>query len=204
MRKDLKLICCIFDLFAIVLLLSGCFNKNNVSNAPVLGKWENGVYTNKTIDLEVKKPKNWSKYSEETLYSNMGINTDKYKDEKSRKEQLEKLDTLTYLIVSEPNTGNNIAVHSNKIKNENIDSYLNNFRNSFVSSDSIKYEVGESKKEKISGTEYNTIIIKEKIDSINIVRKYFIKEYEDKFVTITISSLTGEDEINKLSKYIIK
>lgn len=209
MKKYLNSFICAVLLVTCLLSLSGCFNKGTkvANNGKYnLGTWKKSTYSNTLLGVKYEMPSGWEKSTADEILLSMNIDAQNTKDEEKIEKELSNRDNVSYLMAREPKTGNNVTIQrvkvSDNIKDEK--NYIESIKTMYKNSTDNKYEVGKDGKTTLAGKKYYTVDVKITMNDIVVMRKHYVRKDGNYFVSIVISSLTGESTLSKIEKNFIK
>lgn len=207
MKKIFKVISYVCLILITLVSFTGCSNvikekisaKNDKNIS--LGKWEDNVYKNDFLNIEYTLPENWSKYSDEEIAEAMDLGKELLNDEQKMSQKLAELTTVTYMMTSDPSTGNNVILMSEKpiLKNMTAENYLNALKTSIEKSENISYEVDQPTSETINGIKYNTLLAKASYSGVELKQKYYVRKQGKYFIGIIATSTTGDEGLNQIA-----
>ena len=204
MKKDLKKLFLLLIVTVLVITLAGCGkSKNNENNEEEIsaGVWNGNVYTNEFLDIKYTIPEGWTYSSKEELADLMNISLDFVSDitnNSEYKKELAKQVTVYYLTASNPNTGDNVQVVSEKtVMDVTEEYYINNLTEQFTKMEAIKYEILDSSSEKLGKYDYKTITIK--ASDYNIYQRVYVRKSGKYIINIIITSTKGLDSLKEMA-----
>lgn len=211
MKKTIKGLLIFLLIASMMFVLTGCGNKDNVEQEDKesstviteqneetnveqqkrpefsMGEWNDNVYTNDFLGLEFNLPEGWGYSSDEEL-------------EETNKQVAEQ-NGVYYVSAMDPTTGNNINIFSEKPSvNITTEEYINQLKTQLSAVEAIAYEIGETSKEEIAGREYDTLEMTATISGIEVTQKYYMYKIDEYFVSMIVTSVTGEDAIDEIMK----
>ena len=211
MKKTIKNMLLIMLAIAMLFLLSGCGKENNdvkeeqSSNEQTkefsMGEWNDNVYTNDFLGLKFNLPEGWVYSSDEEIAEMMNLGTELLNDDQKVAAEVSKLNNAYYIVANDPNTGNSVSIISEKpIMEISTDYYINQLKTQLSSVDSIKYEIGETSKEKVGDIQCDTLTVSASMLNQTITQKYYVYKLDKYFVGIIVTATSGEENINNIIK----
>lgn len=208
MKKAIKNIALMACAVAMLFTLSGCGKEesNKEANKPEeqktqfsMGKWEDNVYTNDFLGLKFKLPEGWKYSSDEEIAEMMNLGSELLNDDQKKALEVSKLNNAYYMVANNPNTGNNVSIISEKPAMEvTTEFYINQLKTQLQNVSSIKYEIGETSKETVSGIECDALTVKASMSGVTMVQKYYVYKVDKYVVGIIATSTSGEQGINEI------
>jgi len=228
MKKNIKALLVLIIIGSILLVLTGCGDKENTkkeepkkvvetkpeivdqtkpeivddkqSKAEIsIGEWNGDVYTNDFLGLRYNLPTGWKYASNEEIAEMMSISTELLNDNQKAAMELGKLTSVYYIYAQDTNTGNNVSVVTEKvIGNITMDDLIDGLKSELLSIETIEYEIGETSTEKIGNIEAKTLTVEVKTSGIELIQKYYFYEVDKYIVDIIVTSVTGEAGINEI------
>lgn len=212
MKKAIKIALMILLISSMVFVLTGCgdqeekttkeksesIKKEEKEQDFSMGEWKNDVYTNDFLGLKFNLPDGWTYLSDKELASQLNNGLELLnEDQKERVEKALETTGVYYLQAQEHATNNNVIVLTEKIP-EGISEeyYLQQVSNQLAVIESVTYNIGEIKEEKISNKEYTTLELE--IEDYGILQKQYIYIKGDYVVGIIITSATGEEVFDEV------
>lgn len=215
MKKTLKNIIVIALISSILFALSGCGKKEenlsednnatqgNEQKTPEfsMGEWKDNVYSNDFLGLKFNLPEGWEYSNDEEIAEMMNIGTELLNDDQKVAAEISKLTSAYYMVANDPNTGNSVTIVSEKPAIEvTTDYYINQLKTQLTSVESINYEIGETSKETVANIECDTLAVTASMSGHEIAQKYYLYKIDKYFVSIIVTSTTGETTINDIIK----
>lgn len=213
MKKIFKRFFIIIVVVSMLFLLIGCGkgkNKDKSINEQMvnkqkkefsMGEWTDNVYTNDFLGLKFKLPEGWIYLNSEQLEKYMNKSYELLNDEQKSQFEKEKLDNNYYIMATDTNTGSNLTIVSEKPSIEiSTETFIKQIKNQLLNLGSIKYQIGKTAKEKIAGREYDTLTVLPNIKGSQIIQKYYIYKMDEYFISLIVTSTTGETTINDIIK----
>lgn len=208
MKKAIKNIALMACVVAMLFTLSGCGKEENDKEADKkeeqktqfsMGKWEDNVYTNDFLGLKFNLPEGWKASSDEEIAKMMNVGKELLNDDQKALTELAEKSGVYYMSVSDPSTGNNIIVLTEKTAVDvNTDYYINQLKTQLTSVSSIKYQIGETSKATVAGREYDTLTASASMYGYTTTQRYYIYKIDKYFVGIIVTSNTGESAIDEM------
>jgi len=212
MKKAIKIALMILLISSMVFVLTGCGDQEEKTTKEKsesikeeekeqdfsMGEWKNDVYTNDFLGLKFNLPDGWTYLSDKELASQFNNGLELLnEDQKERVEKALESTGVYYLQAKEPINNNNVIVFTEKIP-EGISEeyYLQQVSNQLAVVESVTYNIGEIKEEKISNKEYTTLELE--IEDYGILQKHYIYIKGDYVVGIIITSATGEEVFDEV------
>lgn len=166
-----------------------------------MGEWNNNVYTNNFLGLKFSLPQGWTYSSDEEIAEMMNLGIELLNDDQKAAAELSKLTSVYYIAANNPNTGDSVAVMSEKPSMDvTTEFYINQLKSHLSTVESVNYEIGEISKEKVADREYDTIIATTNVSGIKVAQKYYVYKMDEYFVAIIVTSVTGEEGIKDIIK----
>lgn len=204
--KTFKTISKLFIVLFIIFILCGCESKvseklsaKNDKNIS-FGTWNDNTYTNDFLEVSYTLPDGWTKQTDEEILKTMELGSELMNDKGELTKKLADLTSVTYLIATDPLTGNNAILMSEKplIGNVSLDKYVESLKNNLKELESIDYEIGKETKEVINDLKYSTLELTAKYNDVVINQKYFVRKNGKYFISTIITSTTGTDNISNI------
>lgn len=219
MKKAIKIALIIFLITSMLFVLTACGkeeekttndNTTNITNEQPaqeqkvefsMGEWNNNVYTNDFLGLKFNLPEGWTYSSDEEIAEMMNLGIELLNDDQKAAAELSKLTSVYYIAANNPNTGDSVAVMSEKPSMDvTTEFYINQLKSQLSTVESVSYEIGEIAKEQVADREYDTITATTNVSGIKIAQKYYVYKMDEYFVAIIATSVTGEDGIKDIIK----
>lgn len=219
MKKAIKIALIILLIASMLFVLTACGkegekttndNTTNITNEQPaqeqkvefsMGEWNNNVYTNNFLGLKFSLPQGWTYSSDEEIAEMMNLGIELLNDDQKAAAELSKLTSVYYIAANNPNTGDSVAVMSEKPSMDvTTEFYINQLKSHLSTVESVNYEIGEISKEKVADREYDTIIATTNVSGIKVAQKYYVYKMDEYFVAIIVTSVTGEDGIKDIIK----
>lgn len=211
MKKALKNVLVLLIIGSMLFLLTGCGKKEEESKKEEkpaeeqkrefsIGKWEDNVYSNDFLGLKFNLPDDWTRYSDEEIAEIMNIGSDLLEDEQKAASEIAKLNSAYYMMVSNPNTGDSIALMSEKSTMDyTTEFYINQLKSQLTSVSSIKYTVEGTSKEKVGNVECDALTVSATVSGLKTTQRYYVYKIDKYFIAIIATSMTGgETGINEM------
>lgn len=200
MKNKLKSLLCVVLAGVMLITLAGCGKKEEEKkeeeNKTIeLGKWEGDVYTNKDLDLNFTLPAGWKVATDRELAKLMQLGEDILEEEGKYISEVAKLTSVYYLSATEKTTGNNIIIMSEK-STLSLDKYINTVKEQLKTVEQFAYEVQDEGTEKVGTKTFSTMTVRE--TSYGISQKYYIRQEGNVYLTILMTSISGDATFNKL------
>lgn len=206
--KYLRSICKVFIVVLILITFSGCGkeikekvsakNDKNIS----LGSWNENTYENDFLNIKYTLPENWSRYSDEEIAEVMKLGSEYLNDKQKLMQKLSELTTVTYMMSSDPTTGNNVILMSEKIllKDADINYYIDSVKKQLSLVETIKYDVTDEEEVNINGVKYHSVTLSADYGSVKLNQRYYVRKNGKYFISIIATSNTGIDSLNDIVK----
>lgn len=163
-----------------------------------MGEWNDNVYTNDFLDLKFTQPEGWTHYSKEEIAEMMNLGKELLNDDQKASAKLAELTSAYYMVASNPKTGSNISVISDKQTAEvTVEHYINELKTQLSKVESMTYEIGETSKETVAGKKCDTLTTT--VPAYGITQKYYVYKMDKYFVGIIVTS-TGSDSLDDMIK----
>lgn len=222
MKKTIKYLLILLIVGSMILLLTGCGDKENVkkedkekvveqkqeTNAEQekkvefsMGEWNNNVYTNDFLGLKYNMPEGWTYSSDEEIAKMMSIGAEMLNNDQKNLAEIAELNGVYYMVAKHPTKGNNVNIFSEKqLTDITTKDYIEALKTQLLALQSMKYEVEGTSKEKIGNIEVDTLTLNVEASGIKIMQKYYIYKIDKYMVGIIATSLDGETGINEIVK----
>ncbi len=213
MKKILKNILGIVLIISMLFLLAGCGNKDEEDTAKKneetnikqeeqivefsMGEWNDNVYENNFLGIKFNLPEGWKSSTDEEIAEMMNLGVEMLNDDQKAAAELAELTSVTYVVANNPNTGNSVTIMSEKpLMEVTTEYYITQLRTQLSAIESMKYEIGETSKEKIADTEYDVLTVS--VPDYGIMQKYYVHKMDKYIICIIATSVNGETGINEI------
>ncbi len=184
-------------ILCLVVGLVGCGDNQETTNFS-MGSWDENVYTNEFLNVKLTLPEGWEYSSDEEIANMMSVSTEAAFGDKEFLAEVAKLTSVYYVVATDPNTGNNLSIISEKpLVDVTLDYYMENLKTQLSAVDSIRYEMGETAKTTLGTVEYDTLVVT--APDYGMTQKYYVHKEGKYFVGIIITAKSA-DEVLEIEK----
>ena len=222
MKKTIKYLSILLIVGSMILVLTGCGDKENVKKEDEeevveqkqetnveqekkvefsMGEWNGNVYTNDFLGLKYNLPEGWTYSSEEEIAKMMNVGTELLNDDQKVAAEIAELSGVYYMVAQNPTKGNNVNIFSEKqLTDVTTKDYIEALKTQLLALQSMDYEVVGTSKEKIGNIESDTLTLNVEASGVKIMQKYYIYKIDKYMIGIIATSLDGETGINEIVK----
>lgn len=222
MKKTIKYLSILLIVGSMMLVLTGCGDKENVKKEDEgkvveqkqetnveqekkvefsMGEWNNNVYTNDFLGLKYNLPEGWTYSSEEEIAKMMNVGTELLNDDQKVAAEIAELSGVYYMVAQNPTKGNNVNIFSEKqLTDVTTKDYIEALKTQLLALQSMDYEVVGTSKEKIGNIETDTLTLNVEASGVKIMQKYYIYKIDKYMIGIIATSVEGETGINEIVK----
>lgn len=201
MKNKVKTFFAVIFVAVILVTLVGCGKKEEekgVDENPKinLGKWEENVYINGDLEIKFRLPEGWEPATKKEIAKIMNLSEDMLADEGKYMSEVAKQTTVCYAMATDPATGNNIIIMSEKATMP-LEKYIETVKSQITSMQGMTYNVEQEGTEKLASKDYSAITLSESVYGYK--QKQYITEKDGNFIVITMTNFTQEDIFNQLA-----